>query len=549
MLKQEFELVEKFNNVFIILVTCAAILFGVLHIVREIPYTPIINFCVTFCIILLFIFKKKFSKTTVSNITGYLATVIIVGTSLISGGLSAPAVVWMLPITVFMFLVLKLRWALLFSIILVIVFGTVHWLTISGIVTLNVMGTETANKIRPLSMLFSLILTYLMFNRFKHLWHTKDSLLIEETQKAKQASIAKSAFLANMSHEIRTPLNGLLGMTSLLQDEVTGKQKEMVEDILQSGDYLITIINDILDFSKIEAGKLELKEQYFSLDKLLDDIHKMFESQIHQKGLMFKLQNHCKNIILVGDETRIKQILVNLIGNALKFTSLGSITLRCEYAENKLQMEVSDTGIGLSDEDQKNIFMDFHQIDSTLSKNYQGTGLGLAITKRLVNMMGGDIHVSSIIDKGSSFSFWLNLPQSTSRSIQEKTKNLSLDVSNLSVLLVEDNLMNQKVASLNLDKLGITHDIAENGEVALQKVLAQSYDIILMDIQMPVMDGLEATRKIRESKIKQPHIIALTANAYEEDKKTCLNAGMDGFIGKPFKKEELIQVIGELLKL
>lgn len=390
-----------------------------------------------------------------------------------------------------------------------------------------------------------------------------EQLVRERTQEASKArdqalaaSRAKSEFLATMSHEIRTPMNAIVGFTQLLlQSKLNEKQRHQVMNIDVSGRNLLQIINDILDFSKIEAGKLDLEFVEFDVFELCDQIETVYISQAKEKGveLSFILDHKIpKN--LLGDSLRINQVITNLVSNALKFTSEGSVTVMAR-AKNKtdeqcdVEFVCQDSGIGILPEHQAKLFTSFTQADGSTTRQYGGTGLGLSICKKLVEKMGGAIWVESQMGQGSKFFFRIPLEIRADKSIEKNSGNKQKeneDFYDLNVLLVEDNEINQELALELLGSLGVTADLAHNGLEALERVKIKDYDLIFMDIQMPLMDGLQTTRRIREEfKDKQLHIVAMTANASNEDRSQCLDAGMDGFVSKPISVQAIAKVLSE----
>ncbi len=376
--------------------------------------------------------------------------------------------------------------------------------------------------------------------------------LMEESVKARAASKAKSDFLATMSHEIRTPINGVIGSLSAIDlKDLSERDSTPIKTALSSAEILMTTVSDILDFSKIETGKLSIFNVPISIRRFIKDIENVYRPIMETQGLSFVVETEgLKDDYFFADPIRIKQIINNYLNNAIKFSEKGTVTLKAftRSSDGQIGFSVTDQGIGIKNENFGALFQQFSQIDSGANRAHGGTGLGLVIVSKLVELMNGTVDVQSVYGKGSCFSTYLPLIPATAEDylstqpIKEVKEDSNGNQLTADVLLVEDNMINQKVAMRLLEKAGCTVTVAVNGVEAIDQIQQASFDVVLMDCQMPVMDGLTATTKIREFDDNTP-IIALTANAQDSDREACMKVGMNDFVSKPFRPDTLLSSI------
>ncbi len=409
------------------------------------------------------------------------------------------------------------------------------------------------NRSIGLGLLAGVVILPLFYLAVLRRMHKLNDRLEEELDKSKAAERAKGDFLANMSHEIRTPMNGVLGMIEVLDDSpLDAEQKNHLAVIRRSADSLLNILNDILDYSKIGSGKMQIESIPLDLEETLKDVIRLLAPTAEDKGvdLDFKFEGAGNNYFL-GDPTRIRQIALNLVSNGLKFTEQGGVTLSCrildETSAHNVVLTVTDTGIGIPQDRLDSIFEQFEQGEKGTTRLFGGTGLGLAISRQLAFLMGGEVSVSSMVGKGTAFTVQLKLPP-TSEATGMRSASKEWPTYDLHALVVEDNKVNQLVISKLLEKVGISSDLANNGLEALERIDTGKHDLVFMDVRMPVMNGLDATRAIRAlpDARSSAAIIALTADASVEDARVCFAAGMDEHLQKPVRLGELVDSVSRL---
>jgi len=423
--------------------------------------------------------------------------------------------------------------------------------------------SDSLTRHNLMQMILIMIALFIMFNIYNLMMKREKNMEREKVQ-AERSNKAKSTFLSNMSHDIRTPMNAIIGYTNLIKKEpgLPPKTKEYLDKIEASNTHLLSLINDILDMSRIESGKMELDPQKANLVKAMNEVRDLFATQMETKGLKFSVDaKQVMNRTVMCDTPRLNRVLLNLISNSFKFTPEGgsvTVTLKQVGGNDEVgsyELRVKDTGMGMTPEFAKKVFAAYER-DRTVS-NIQGTGLGMSITKSIVELMGGTIDVETELGKGTEFIVRVDFPivdDPDEEEIEQVEEKREIDFSKIKLLLVEDNEVNREIASLILTEFGFSLDTAENGKVAVDKIVASrpgDYDAILMDVQMPVMNGYEATKKIRElrdPKLAKIPIIAMTANAFTEDIQAAKDAGMDSHIAKPLDIQKMIETLTEVLK-
>ncbi len=422
--------------------------------------------------------------------------------------------------------------------------GVFAWLHVAGHDFVNLIPEQDRQADAALTWVTAMLVVGGVAYLYDRARRRMAGRILEAKERAEEASRAKTQFLANMSHEFRTPLNAVIGLTDVtLKGDLTDEQRRHLEMVKSSALNLVTLVEDVLDVSRLEAGRLSLRTEPFAPQSLVEEVVAQLKFRAEKKGLDLSAEVDPPSPWLVqGDPSRVRQVLANLVDNALKFTERGRVTVRlAKAAEGGIRIEVEDTGIGIPPELQERIFESFLQVDATIARQHHGSGLGLAICAELVEMMAGRITVSSQPGEGSRFELWLPLEEISSPPQPHQTYR---------VLAAEDDRLGRELLVTILEGAGYRVEVVGNGSEAVDAIGHQAYDLVLMDIQMPVMDGLEAVRRIRsveEALDLHTPILALTAHALEEERQRCFDAGMDDFIAKPIEPETLLNTLARWL--
>jgi signal transduction histidine kinase/CheY-like chemotaxis protein len=554
------DLLEKSNslavNAMVKVLTFAVIPLALLSLSRifQTGWLPVMTMHIVLS--LLFFFVYKYPKSVSTNIKSIfiISTFMLIGlgsiltnkTIMVSSGFF---IIGMMITAVFF----NIRWTFVVVLSIIIVQSLYTYLA-QEVISIHEILIIISTPV------LGLVVIYVVVHLRQTLYITINKLKIAQREAVK-ATKAKSDFLAIMSHEIRTPMNGIiLASENLREEKLTNISLEYAQMIEQNSKSLLVILNDILDYSKIEAEQLTIESHNINLIKTCNDVVSLFKLQIDKKNINFIFESNDllpKN--LFSDPLRLKQILINLLSNATKFTHEGYIKLRITLIEDlkdtaKVEISVEDSGIGIKEENKHLLFQDFQQLDASITRKYGGTGLGLSITSKLVALLNGKIELESVYKKGSTFKILFDFQKKPIEEISdvEETKFIKLNINDKKILVVDDNQVNRRVIELTLKKCGDNFiDLASSGAQALEKCRDTKYDLILMDMQMPGMDGVEATLKIKSNLELINHstpIVALTANVSDEDRNRCLEVGMVDFLTKPIEKKVMKKVLSKILR-
>ncbi len=532
------------------------LVFGYGIFIQSVYFIALASYCTIYTAL-----KRGASFRLLSLVYYYLGLILLCGSWLPSGGISGAITTFLVLFYISGLLVLSIKDYLLYMIstlVVVVLFATIEYQNPElappyATREFEVQDLAVVNVMAIIVIGLALIIFKKSYLRDRIKLSEQNKELERQKQKAQQFSRLQSEFLANMSHEIRTPLHGVVGMTELLAGtELNEQQKQYLETIEISGKRLFSLVSNVLDLSKLDAQELRIESKDFHLHQTLDNVKRTLLPMIADKPVQFVADYDIPDqIIIKGDQNRLEQVLSNLLSNAFKFTNKGLVTLRVRSKESDdeniaINFQVLDTGIGIGQKDRDKLFSRFYQADSASDRRYQGSGLGLVISQSLVQLMGGNISFDSAIGKGTVFSFEIGFPRAKleEKEATEPLTQKAQEVKNLSILVAEDNLVNQIYLTTLLENMGHDVEVAENGEIVLERIEEKKYDLIFMDIQMPEKDGIDTTIEIRKSD-QETIMIALTANAMEEDRQSCLDAGMNDYLSKPVSKQEIAKTMAK----